>query len=69
MKLWTWHEPVFFLLNGHLDHQQSEYMRDVDGLAEAYSELAVRIPTAAGWKVAGTATNAGSLFFPGRIEA
>ena len=43
MKLWTWHEPDFSLLNGHVDHKLPEYVREVDGLAEAYSELAARI--------------------------
>lgn len=45
MKLWTWQKPDFSLLDGHVDHERSEYVQSVEGLAEAYRELAARIGT------------------------
>lgn len=45
MNLWTYHPPDFSLTEGRVDHQRSEYFRDVNGLPEAYRELCSRIGT------------------------
>ena len=45
VKLWTWHKPDFSLLDGHVDHQRSEYVQTVQGVADAYRKLAARIGT------------------------
>ncbi|MCH7702889.1 MAG: hypothetical protein IID37_14490, partial [Planctomycetes bacterium] len=44
-KLWTWHKPDFSLLDGHVDHTRSEYVRTVDGVGGACRQLAARIGT------------------------
>lgn len=45
MRLWTWHEPDFSVLDGHVDHDRSEYVQTVEGAGEAYREMAARIGT------------------------
>ncbi len=45
MKLWTWHKPDFSLVHGQVDHERSEYVQSVKGIAEAYRQLAERIGT------------------------
>lgn len=45
MKLWTWHKPDFSLLAGRVDHNRSEYVQTVEGVRDAYRELAARIGT------------------------
>lgn len=45
MTLWTWYKPGFSLLHGRVDHERSEYVQSVEGIAEAYRELAARIGT------------------------
>ncbi len=39
MHLWTWHKPDFSLLDGQMDHEQSEYVQTVSGIREAYHKL------------------------------
>ncbi|MHC4696141.1 MAG: hypothetical protein ACYTFA_05290 [Planctomycetota bacterium] len=45
MRLWTWHKPDFSLLDGRVDHEQSEYACSVPGLRNAYRELFSRLGT------------------------
>lgn len=45
MRLWTWHKPDFSLFDGHVDHELSEYVRTVNGVREAYNNLADRLGT------------------------
>ncbi len=45
MQLWSWQEPGFSLFEGSVDHEQSEYVRSVAGIREAYRGLAQRLGT------------------------
>jgi hypothetical protein len=45
MKLWTWHTRDFSLVDGHVDHERSEYVQTVCGITDAYRKLAGRLGT------------------------
>lgn len=45
MKLWTWHESDFSLLDGQVDYERSEYAQEDQGLRTAYRELASHLGT------------------------
>ena len=45
MQLWTFQGVGFSLHDGHVNHELSEYVREVEGVRDAYLELAKRLGT------------------------